>query len=561
MAFYGRINNNQANTSMTFDKVYPNRTEMDKNAADDGVFVGRFVLVEYGDNDEEYSKNYSIDNETYTKLGRGYDSTVWRKVLPEDGKGYYVMLAELNSVVPTFDIEAEAPGSSSDPTKPIKPHFDKDSTNVYYNLHVGTPWGFKVDNIDFNQSGFNKDVINESGKSLSDNNITMNIGYSGEKYYDHDTNSMQPGLDQQQLNINLPAIGDTISKVWDVVYGDEVANGGTKRNTTIGYVDEEGNPIPRTGLRMVSSDDGALIYTPEKINNLAGALNSVYDLIGMNIYPLKAEMKNNPGETDPNYIYYDKADKKFYVKGYDYDLMELDPNNSEHRDIINKGSYPEAFTGILIDPTVGDLVLYTKPTTAEHYYVLLDNNKVKADVVYYTLNHLSDFANPNAETISTDDDFETLVAEKKIFTIVEDGRTKILNSASGAYDATKIYYIVNTESSVEEKYYFPNSTDTSAAFYTKSGERISSYPTSKIVLYQLISDSEPSHPIDADGNIDYSRIVYTTTLEPVGISRSLADDPEELQRLITAGDAVEGLKPIDKWPTQDSGDITNENNI
>lgn len=134
MAFYGRITNNQANTSMTFDKVYPNRVAMDNAASADGVFTGRFVLIEYGSDTEEYSTNYQADKEKYPNLGRGYDSTVWRKVIASDGTGYYVMLAELNSVVPSFTVEGEAPS-----TIPTAPHFDEDSTNVLYNLHVGSP--------------------------------------------------------------------------------------------------------------------------------------------------------------------------------------------------------------------------------------------------------------------------------------------------------------------------------------------------------------------------------------------------------------------------------------
>jgi hypothetical protein len=41
------------------------------------------------------------------------------------------MVAELNSVVPTFDISVDAPTAV-----PLKPHFDTDTSNVYYKLHV-----------------------------------------------------------------------------------------------------------------------------------------------------------------------------------------------------------------------------------------------------------------------------------------------------------------------------------------------------------------------------------------------------------------------------------------
>ena len=46
MSFYGNITNiNQ--TSFTFDKIYPNRCTMEYNTIGDGVFIGRYVLVEY----------------------------------------------------------------------------------------------------------------------------------------------------------------------------------------------------------------------------------------------------------------------------------------------------------------------------------------------------------------------------------------------------------------------------------------------------------------------------------------------------------------------------------
>lgn len=76
-----------------------------------------------------YNGNYSIDYNRY-QSGRGYDSTVWQKTYV-DGKVRYVMIAELNSVVPTFDISVDAPTET-----PLKPHYDSDSSNVYYKLHV-----------------------------------------------------------------------------------------------------------------------------------------------------------------------------------------------------------------------------------------------------------------------------------------------------------------------------------------------------------------------------------------------------------------------------------------
>ena len=46
MGFYGHITNLQK-TSMTFDRIYSNRFAMDSMATKDGVYAGRYVLVEY----------------------------------------------------------------------------------------------------------------------------------------------------------------------------------------------------------------------------------------------------------------------------------------------------------------------------------------------------------------------------------------------------------------------------------------------------------------------------------------------------------------------------------
>ena len=47
MGFYGNLSNS-ARTQLYFDRIYSNRKEMEDNIETDGVFVGRYVLVEYG---------------------------------------------------------------------------------------------------------------------------------------------------------------------------------------------------------------------------------------------------------------------------------------------------------------------------------------------------------------------------------------------------------------------------------------------------------------------------------------------------------------------------------
>ena len=262
MGFYGNIKNT-SRTQFSFDKIYPNRVEMDANASLDGIYAGRFVLIEYDsavnvssypvgylkdgilyrvipdsddtnpvpyqvitsentagaeglanpgtivrvpkennfDEESAFTQFYSIGNTNVSKekvplyyfdidpvtkekvltkkddktinlvvatfslikgatgegatsiehyqtnfdidkwaygISRGYDSTVWQKTY-EGNSSKYVMVAELNTVVPTFDISSDAPSMM-----PVIPHFDIDSTNVYYNLHWQPQWGFRI---------------------------------------------------------------------------------------------------------------------------------------------------------------------------------------------------------------------------------------------------------------------------------------------------------------------------------------------------------------------------------------------------------------------------------
>ena len=66
MGFYGNITNVNKST-FQFDKTYSNRAEMDENAASDGIFVGRYVLVDYDQGStvasiiQELEEEYSVD--------------------------------------------------------------------------------------------------------------------------------------------------------------------------------------------------------------------------------------------------------------------------------------------------------------------------------------------------------------------------------------------------------------------------------------------------------------------------------------------------------------------
>lgn len=393
MGFYGNITN-VSRTQFQFDKIYPNRVEMERAKLTDSIYLGRHVLIEYdsnyhrdsylrvwfnkdGDptiaytsdkyesytslknsdaeenpivvvygekedkfyawqkpeeydsekdgskiaeydeivsgNDLLYTINYSIDLNAY-KAARGYDSTVWQKVYSE-GSERYVMIAELNTVVPTFEISADAPTMS-----PITPHFDTRSTDVYYKLHWQAPWGFRIaaaekENttnnesdlmtsweresydpntgattkeyyfsdeqrwralnsgesipklnaaIYFNQAGFNEYSPSYiDGINLDTNQIKITpSGKSGQNYNKHDGSiDVEPKIDTQEMIINLPAIGNMMSNAWDIIHGDDRKDStGDEHPSLQGRLNAFGAMQDNT-IAIKRSKDGTLVGT------------------------------------------------------------------------------------------------------------------------------------------------------------------------------------------------------------------------------------------------------------------------------------------------------------
>jgi len=158
-------------------------------------------------------------------------------------------------------------------------------------------------------------------------------GYSGHKYNslefdqdgdgDNELTSVQP--DTQELSIMLPAIGDTIAAVWDLIYGGENVNGGTARNLDIKWESAKA-VLERKGLRLVTDFQSANHNTENKydykvknVETLAGAINSVHDLMGMIIQTGDHDdLTESMSYLDENRIYYDSTTKTFNRKTKKY---------------------------------------------------------------------------------------------------------------------------------------------------------------------------------------------------------------------------------------------------
>mgnify|MGYP007037158350 CR=1 FL=1 len=65
MGFYGNITNTNK-TQFTFDKIYSSRKAMDDNANGDGIYLGRYVLIEYDSAPiDQYIQLYKDSNKRF----------------------------------------------------------------------------------------------------------------------------------------------------------------------------------------------------------------------------------------------------------------------------------------------------------------------------------------------------------------------------------------------------------------------------------------------------------------------------------------------------------------
>lgn len=457
MGFYGNITSTNK-TQFTFDRIYPNRTKMDVLASTDGIFIGRFVLVDY-DNENatffpifkkdnsgifyadssfntimtvdlcnkgdvfkyqagsviefweatgntitteeavyaefkkttnSYENNYKIDIENKYGTGRGYDGTVWQKAYV-DGKEKYVMIAELNSVVPTFKITADAPTMT-----PLAPHFDKQSNNVAYWLHWQPQWGMRIkeavnenlsdEKIEWINSTYNEKTNNvDTKKETINGNIYYNkaglsrekrsfvegvndivsvepTGVSGIVYEGHDNNpSTAPDI--QEISIVLPSIGNAISEAWDVVYGAP-QNEDNKRNLDIKWDSLK-------GIRMVEEGLGGYKYNTESVESLGGCINSVHDLMGMIIV---GENPENAKDADANSIYYDTQEQIFKRKHttYQYDPVDAISNDNSYKPVLGSDLLKYEAGEYFYKDSLNNYYLEKaeKPDKARNYYDL-----------------------------------------------------------------------------------------------------------------------------------------------------------------------------------------------
>ena len=351
----------------------------------------------------DYLLNYYADKQSYPDMPyNGYDSTIWKKSI-EGGRETYQMIGSLNSDAPHFSVVADAPS-----VNPMAPHMGENSTNQNYTLHIPTNWGFKVkpaetyvddkgnermlsdesvvysytpldENNDFregerveavyngaifyNKAGFDSDVISRIDESQIPNVISVSpTGKSGRRYFNHGGDEPVEKEDLQELKIHLPALGNAISDMWDVIYGGFDHHNSNKRNKSIDW-----NNL--SGLRLVKNLSGVgYDFDEADVATVAGCINSVHDLMGMIISTPKEEelvdkasyLQNAQtdriyygplGQTSAPGFYYkgtgytytpfkDNAEKDAYIAGRKYFDLEAF-KSGEYYTYLNRNFYLE----------------------------------------------------------------------------------------------------------------------------------------------------------------------------------------------------------------------------
>ena len=322
-----------------------------------------------------------------------------------------------------------------------------------------------------------------------------------------------------------------------------------------------------------------------QVESVAGALNSVFDLIGQNLERmelpsgnLNQRLQEFALRADPNTIYYCPTNGKFYFKDFQFTAEgadALDPTDPDDLRWIEQGFADIEFASTKENPTPGfdatiiypygadTLDLYTRYTTEEHYEHIKDN-ELQPEMTYHTLN-LTGIVDANAAE-TTDEEFANLIGDAVNPGVLywrEDSSASTrlhLVLHNETHDDTKTYYKVEEISPNAIYNFFPRSSD--SPFVTYDNQPLRDYPTAQLddennnilsaarahIFFKRIVSDEATHPIDAYGNIDYSQTIYTTRLKAVAISRELStmatDDLKN--RLRNFGYDINGLPVIDK---------------
>ena len=268
MSVYGKVKKVGSST-FQFDRVYSSRAQMEQAMAGDGVYAGRYALIEYG---QRYTTTQEYENQpvTYyvntnvpvyecrdflnskqadlTAYGAIYDSTVWQKIYTSEGDKY-IMVAELNAVVPQLDLIKDSPlhyevaADSTQVSKvyvvdesdedgkivSIKPvtnatetynqaHFDEHvDTEASYQLHIPNNVELNInnENVNIHEHGF--DIAYSFG--TDDSQTAVGWVTDGLQTNNDGEITSASDKDSKTFYMNMPAFGNVMNDLYDLLYG------------------------------------------------------------------------------------------------------------------------------------------------------------------------------------------------------------------------------------------------------------------------------------------------------------------------------------------------------
>ena len=645
MSFYGNISN-AGKTQMSFDRVYPNRKIMEENASTDGVFVGRFVLIEYDDNTysnrtgyinyvpdydselngtyyvytnlectipfkpvesndtgygliqgdliiveyenyyyyfqyngktdplngnayfnyitsstESFNDNFSDyvinynEDKKYAKEQNypftiGWDSTVWRKAF-KNGKEQYQMIASLNSVTPKFTLTADAPTII-----PTAPHFGINSTNINYNLHYQPNWGLRVKRaaedeesditidlpykaydykseslieeqpyrgaIYFNKAGFNPKIRNHD-KTVEDEVTILPNGNTGQDYIVHNENGdfiKEIKEDTQEITLNLPSIGNIMSDVWDIVYGPIDPDHPDDPDNRLRDMDLSWeNNLSKNHLVLEAGENG-YTYNPDRINTIAGSINSVHDLMGriiVNDPPPNGTVESAKADK----IYYgeynsDISDSKgFYFKDKTYELQSFEEAGIDPDEYVGKRHYY-------------DLTQFLPNTyyTYSNRNFYLDKSTVPQDTDYYKLGDPIKVQLKQWQPEITEIDPDGKVTITKQYSYYKNEYLDYIKDKSTQPDQNKTYYQIAATKVTNPKHKNENDNSEIIKFFWPAGLDSSNNNPPLGLASSIISNAEDLEILG--GNDDAEHIEDKSIIQQGYFYRQVNEDGNDL---------------------------------
>lgn len=145
MSFYGNISN-AGKTELKFDKIYPNRKQMEAQFNSDNIFVGRYVLIEYDDNTFTRFVGYSFDSRTgwiYSDSTKQYPFQISEEYTAADSKSYPFVIGDLVKIEENNQVEYYVciNKDNDTPSKAIFSRVTDDSSNDYLlNYNIDKQW-------------------------------------------------------------------------------------------------------------------------------------------------------------------------------------------------------------------------------------------------------------------------------------------------------------------------------------------------------------------------------------------------------------------------------------